>query len=257
MQTVATKTAAAEPWLRFCCHERIGGLAVDHDFSLAQPWTCIFGPSGSGKSTLLRLIAGLTPQHHGECLIFGRDLSKAPAHLRRVALVEQAPALFPHRNVEANVAFSRRSSPLDGNTGSASSLLDHLLDDFQLRSLRKSRTQTLSGGERQRVAIARALYSSPQVLLLDEVFTGMDAGLREDLITALQRHQQRTRMPILSVTHDVAEAFATAGEVLRIHNGRVVSQGPPPVVLAAERSRLMESLAAAGTGEGISTDFRT
>ncbi|MFN2975377.1 ABC transporter ATP-binding protein [Terriglobus aquaticus] len=203
----------------------------------------MFGPSGSGKSTLLRLIAGLLPQHSGVCQLHGRELRGMPPHRRRVVLVEQSPALFPNLNVEENITFARRSvfGRRDVEERRAT---DALLEDFQLGPLRGAAVHTLSGGERQRVAIARALYAEPKALLLDEVFTGMDAALRESLIAVLRRYQQRTGVPILSVTHDVGEAFATATELLRMRDGAVVAQGPPEQVLQAERSELLRSLAA-------------
>ena len=231
--TLAAQTAGATAWLRFTCDERIGGHTAAHDLALAHSWTCVFGPSGSGKTTLLRLLAGLTPQHTGTCQLRGRDVRALPPHRRRVAFVEQSPALFPHLNVERNVAFSNHG---------ASRAVETMLEDFHLVSLRRASVHTLSGGERQRVAIARALCSQPDALLLDEVFTGMDAALRSDLVGVLQRYQQRTAMPILSVTHDLGEAFATAGEVLRMHNGKVTAQGAPAEILAGERAALLRQL---------------
>ena len=235
-QEPATSPESQPPWLRLTCNERIGSHTVRHNIALSQPWTCIFGPSGSGKSTLLRLVAGLTPQRTGTCAVHGRELRSLPAHRRHGALVEQSPALFPHRNVERNVAFACPAAPDQHEVREA------LLTDFQLIPLRRKSIHTLSGGERQRVAIARALCSQPRALLLDEVFTGMDAALRTELIAVLQRYRERLGMPILSVTHDIGEALATSNEVLRIHDGEIIAQGTPAQVLSVERKDLLTRL---------------
>jgi ABC-type Fe3+/spermidine/putrescine transport system ATPase subunit len=232
------------PWLRLACDERLGGQRAAHDLKLTQPWTCLFGPSGSGKSTLLRLVAGLLPQHSGVCQLRGRELRGTPPHRRRIVLVEQSPALFPNLNVEENVVFARRFAFGKERSVEKRQAADALLEEFQLGPLRGAAVHTISGGERQRVALARALYAEPEALLLDEVFTGLDAALRKSLITVLREYQQRTGVPILSVTHDVGEAFATATEVLRMRNGAIVAQGPPDEVLQVERLDLLRSLAA-------------
>ncbi len=227
-------TAPQQPWLRQRCDERIGVFSVRHDLVLTMGWTVVFGSSGTGKSTWLRMLAGLVPQRTGSLLLNGINIRHIPTHLRRIGLVEQSPALFPHLNVQRNVSFGCKAEGRD---------VDELLEAFQLTPLRHADVRSLSGGERQRVAIARALASSPQVLLLDEVFTGMDAALRENLIQVLREYSQRKRLPIVSVTHDVAEVFATAEEVLRMQDGNIVAQGSPAQVLQEERANLSRKLA--------------
>lgn len=229
---------ATPPWLRQQCDERVGAFTVAHDLALSSGWTVLFGPSGTGKSTWLRMLAGLVPQRTGSLLLHGAEIRHLPAHRRRVALVEQSPALFPHRNVEQNVGFSARLNQKSRET------VDALLADFHLLPLRHADVRTLSGGERQRVAIARALCSSPRLLLLDEVFTGMDTPLQTELLAVLRRHTQRTGLPVISVTHNIAEAFATADEVLRMHSGQIVAQGAPSQVLREEREDLLQRLGA-------------
>ena len=225
-----------EPWLRQTCAERVGAFVFDHEVLLSAPWTAIFGPSGTGKSTWLRMLAGLLPQRTGSLTLLGRELRTVPTHKRRIALVEQSPALFPHRTVEDNVAFGCTSDP-----GHAE-FLAGVLDSFHLTALKRANIRALSGGERQRVAIARALCSRPRALLLDEVFTGMDAALRDELVSTLQGWQQRLNLPILSITHDVGEVFATADEVLRMRNGNFVAQSSPAEVLVQDREDLLKRL---------------
>ena len=227
---------STQPWLRQQCSEQVGAFRIQHSLELGTPWTVLFGPSGTGKSTWLRMLAGLLPQRSGFLQIAGEDVRSLPAYRRGVALVEQSPALFPNRDVLGNVAFACRTDPAKHVE------LDEMLRDFRLEGLRHAAVNTLSGGERQRVAIARALCSRPRALLLDEVFTGMDTALRTELIGTLQRYSGRMSLPILSVTHDVSEAFETAGEVLRMHDGHIVAQGPPAEVLRAEREDLLRRL---------------
>ncbi len=181
----------------------------------------VLGPSGSGKSTLLRAIAGLEPVAAGRVLIDGADQSAVPPARRGVAMVFQSFALFPHLDVERNIAFGLRArgEATDGVLETARSLrLDGLLD---------RRPGELSGGERQRVALARALVAGPRVLLLDEPLSNLDAQLRASARTEIRRVQERTGMTTLHVTHDQDEALALGHRVAVLHEGRVVQVGTP------------------------------
>lgn len=223
------------PWLEHACDERFGAFRLQCDVKLRHPWTVLFGPSGTGKSTWLRILAGLFPQRTGFLRLQGTDLREVPVHQRRIALVEQSPALFPHHNVAENVRFARAAD---------AARCDALMQAFHLKHLRSASIRALSGGERQRVAIARALASCPKLLLLDEVFTGMDAALQADLITVLREYSRRESLHIISVTHDIAEVFVTADEVLRMNEGRIVAQGGPADILREERAALLQTLSA-------------
>jgi ABC-type sulfate/molybdate transport systems ATPase subunit len=167
-----------------------------------------------------------------------------PAHLRCTRVAAQQTALFPHMTVRENIAFGARPA----NDGPApNTLVDQAIEQFHLGSLAAMLPAKLSGGERQRVAIARAAASaislrSGAILLLDEPFAGMDAKLRDELIADLQRSLAALRIPVLSVTHDVAEAFQLDAEVIKLAEGRVVEQGPVASVLADERARLLAQL---------------
>lgn len=233
---------------------RIGALQLDVTFTLTQPWTILFGPSGSGKTTVLRAMAGLIRSNDAR-IVFGPsgrqtlavDTGAAvflPAHLRCTRVAAQQTALFPHMTVRENIAFG----VLSANQASApAALVDQAIAQFRLGSLAPMLPAKLSGGERQRVAIARAAASAISladgaILLLDEPFTGMDAKLRDQLIDDLRQSLAVFRIPVLSVTHDVAEAFQLDAEVIKLAEGRVVEQGPVASVLAAERARLLRQL---------------
>ncbi len=224
------------PALHLCCKASIGALNIAVDFSAAKQWTVLFGPSGSGKSSLLRVIAGLW-QPQGVVVRLGDDdLSRRPAHLRRIGFVAQEPALFPHMNVLENVRFGLRAD------AEGRQVTDAALDLFQLQALRKARIGHLSGGERQRVALARALAPTPRLLLLDEVFTGMHLQQRDDLLRRVQQHCRQNGIPVLSVTHDTIEASLIADEVLKLEAGRVITRGAAAAVLANEREALRQTL---------------
>jgi molybdate transport system ATP-binding protein len=231
---------------------RIGTLAIDVKFALKQPWTVLFGPSGSGKSTILRAIAGLVRPDSGrvawsmgEAALFTKtpltvtvmDSSRkqfVAAYARTIPLAPQAPTLFPHWTVVENLTM-RRPSRLD--EGQA-------LELFRIAHLAGKRPAELSGGEAQRVNLARAATWTLEdgVLLLDEPFTGLDVALRSELMRDLKEWAANRNICVLSVTHDVAEAFQLGAEVIKIADGKVVAQGPVEVVLAEERKRLLEQL---------------
>ena len=221
---------------------RAGSLALDMDFETRCSWTVLFGLSGAGKSTVLRATCGLTSLPEQQIVLDGIDLTRQPSHRRRIAMVAQHTALFPHMTARENVLFSlnaRGELPRDQRSAHA----DRLLAQFHAGGVAGKTPRELSGGEQQRVAIARALASSPRLLLLDEAFTGLQSHLRADLVEEVKQWQRTSDVPVLSVTHDVAEALACADEVLRIANGRIIAQGRPGNVLADERDALLRQLA--------------
>jgi molybdate transport system ATP-binding protein len=242
------------PHLSVQLRHRLGALQLDIAFMLTQPWTVLFGPSGSGKSTVLRAIAGFVHPDAGRIVshFYGREFVMTDTanrvfvnpHRRSVRVAGQGAALFPHLTVRDNVAFGARSQT-DGTA--VTGIVEEAITRFQLRGLTEKLPSTLSGGERQRVAIARAATAavsldSGSILLLDEPFTGQDLRLRDELIEELRAWLALAGRPVLSVTHDVGEAFQLGTEVIKIAEGRVVEQGPVDVVLAGERRRLLEQL---------------
>jgi molybdate transport system ATP-binding protein len=242
------------PHLSVQLRHRLGALELDIAFTLTQPWTVLFGPSGSGKTTVLRAIAGFVQPDAGRIVsrFYGRELVMTdPAkrifvkpHERSVRVAGQGAALFPHLTVRENIAFGARSQT-DGTT--AAGIVDEATTRFQLSGLAGKLPSVLSGGERQRVAIARAATAAVSlnqgsILLLDEPFTGQDVRLRDELIEELRGWLALMGRPVLSVTHDVGEAFQLGTEVIKIAEGRIVQQGPVAEVLAGERERLLEQL---------------
>jgi ABC-type sugar transport system ATPase subunit len=185
----------------------------------------LLGPSGCGKTTLLRTIAGLEQPTEGEVLIGGQVVNGLPPRARKIAMVFQSYALYPHKTVLANIVFPLRAERVDKPERDrkarwAADLLGigHLLD-------RKPRQ--LSGGERQRVALARALVREPQVFLLDEPLSNLDAKLRASARDELKRFQQRVGTTTIYVTHDQAEAMGLGERIAVLDSGRVRQVGPP------------------------------
>ncbi len=185
----------------------------------------LLGPSGSGKTTLLRMIAGLERPTGGEVLIGGQVVNDLPPRARQIAMVFQSYALYPHKTVFANIAFplAARGIPKDDRperVNWASQLLGigHLLD-------RKPRQ--LSGGERQRVALARALVREPQVFLLDEPLSNLDAKLRASAREDLKEFQRRGGITTIYVTHDQVEAMGLGDRIAVLDKGRLQQVGTP------------------------------
>jgi molybdate transport system ATP-binding protein len=241
------------PHLNVQIQHRLGALQLDVAFTLTQPWTVLFGPSGSGKTTVLRAIAGFVRPDKGSIVscFYGREFVMTDTaqkifvkpHERNVRVAGQGAALFPHLTVRENIAFGARSE----TSGTAASIVQEAITRFQLHALAAKFPSMLSGGERQRVAIARAATAAVSlgqgsILLLDEPFTGQDVRLRDELIEELRDWLAFMERPVLSVTHDVGEAFQLGTEVIKIADGRVVQQGPVAEVLAEERERLLDQL---------------
>ena len=233
----------------------IGLLTIDVDFRLSCPWTILFGPSGSGKTTILRALAGLIRPDDARIVLreFNRQRvlvdtgagTFVPAYRRKVKLAAQRDTLFSHMSVRKNIAYGARGVASDGTR--FESIAETAIEQFRLKRFADAMPSTLSGGERRRVEIARAATSAmcardKSLLLLDEPFSGLDAPLRDELIADLRKTMEFFNIPVLSVTHDVAEAFQLEAEVIKIADGRVVAQGPVEVVLAEERKRLLAQL---------------
>ncbi|WP_376089300.1 ABC transporter ATP-binding protein [Roseomonas sp. CCTCC AB2023176] len=204
-----------------------GPAAVDA-LSLAVPrgvLLALLGPSGCGKTTTLRLIAGLERADAGCVLVAGRNVTALPPEARNMGVVFQSYALFPHLTAAGNVAFgleARRLPRAERDRRVAESLALVGLADLAGRKPR-----ALSGGQQQRVALARALAIRPDVLLLDEPLSALDAQLRDEVREEIRALQKRLSMTAVFVTHDQAEALAMADLVAVMHRGRLEQIGPP------------------------------
>lgn len=195
-------------------------LVVDAGSTVA-----VIGPSGSGKSTLLRAVAGLEPVVSGVVSLFGVDCTRMPPDQRRVGLMFQDHALFPHLDVAGNVAFGLRMRGADDATIAARTA--EVLDLVGLSGFDRRSVDALSGGEAQRVALARSLAPEPTVLMLDEPLGSLDRVLREELVADLRHIFHDPELTVLHVTHDQQEAFTIADEVVVMRDGVVAQRGVP------------------------------
>ena len=175
--------------------------------------TAILGSSGSGKSTLLHLIAGLAFPDSGQILLNQVDITRLPCEKRSIGLIFQDYALFPHLTVEKNVGFALKSHRLP--------LVDEMLDLVKMRAFKKRYPHELSGGEQQRVAIARSLAARPDVLLLDEPFSNLDANLKKEVRREMKAILRVSKTTAVLVTHDVEDAYDLADKVIYLKEGKV------------------------------------
>ena len=184
----------------------------------------VLGPSGCGKTTLLRVVGGFEEPDAGTVSVEGRDVTHVPAHARRIAMVPQEGALFPHLSVADNIGFGLPRRERRGTR------VGELLALAGLDGLGDRMPYELSGGQQQRVAVARALAPGPSVVLLDEPFSALDAGLRaairDDVLGLLRDHETTA----LLVTHDQDEALSAADVVAVMRDGVIVQSGPPAEV---------------------------
>jgi ABC-type Fe3+/spermidine/putrescine transport system ATPase subunit len=177
----------------------------------------ILGPSGSGKSTLLKMVAGLEPLDDGHVLFDGQDITTLASERRRFALMFQDFALFPHLDVQDNVAFGLVEQGVRRADARAQACA--MLERFGLQAFARARVTQLSGGEQQRVALARALITQPRVLLLDEPFSALDAALRLQLRDEFRQRIAEFNMATMLVTHDETEARAMGSSGYRVVQG--------------------------------------
>jgi ABC-type Fe3+/spermidine/putrescine transport system ATPase subunit len=180
----------------------------------------ILGPSGSGKTTLLTVIAGLGPSLGGRVCLAGQDITTLPPESRRIGMVFQDGALFPHLTVRENIWFGPKALRLPGIART-----DDLLGQLGITHLADRAPRTLSGGERQRVALARALAIQPRLLLLDEPLSALDQPTREDMRGQLRQILAQQSTPAIHVTHDRDEAFTLADDLAIIAGGTIRQAG--------------------------------
>ncbi len=214
------------------------GFSLDVTLRCEPGVTVLFGASGAGKTLTLNLLAGLTAPDRGRVMLGDELLFDAqrnlhvPPRARGIGYVFQSETLFPHMTVAENMIFPlAKVPPLERRRR-----LNHLLEVFRISDLAGRLPRELSGGERQRVTLARALAADPRLLLLDEPARGLDYELRHDLYAVLRQVREQYPIPIVVVTHDLAEAFLLAGRMYIYRLGRVEQEGAPDAVYAAPRS---------------------
>jgi len=209
---------------------------VDLDVREGEFFTLV-GPSGCGKTTTLRVVAGLETPDAGTVRFGGRDVAGVPPEARGVGVVFQHYALFPTMTVRENVAYGLRfHEPTDGTVDER---VDDLLGLVDLEGTGDRAPDELSGGQRQRVALARALAPEPDVLLLDEPLSSLDARLRERLRLELKRIQRELGVTTVYVTHDQAEALAVSDRVAVLNDGRVEQVGEPAALYRRPETRFV------------------
>lgn len=206
-------------------------FVLEAEFAVAAgEFFSILGPSGSGKTTLLRLIAGFERPDRGRIILGGADVTNLPPQHRRVGMVFQDFALFPHLSVAGNIGYGLKIRGM--SPGQRRRRIDELLALTGLDGFHDRAPSSLSGGEKQRVAVARALAADPLVLLLDEPFSALDQGLRRRLRREIRDLQRRAGFTAIFVTHSQEEAFALSDRMLVMSRGRVERVGTPEEVYA-------------------------
>jgi len=218
--------------------KRYGALAAIDSLTLdiwQGEFFALLGPSGCGKTTLLRLLAGFESPSAGRILLDGEDIGAVPPHRRPVNMMFQNYALFPHLNVERNIAFGLRQDNAGGRE--IADRVAEMLALVQLRGYGKRRVGQLSGGQRQRVALARALIKRPRVLLLDEPMAALDKKLRGETQFELMELQRRLGTTFVIVTHDQEEAMIVADRIAVMNQGRLAQVAPPAEIYERPHSR--------------------
>jgi sn-glycerol 3-phosphate transport system ATP-binding protein len=185
----------------------------------------LLGPSGCGKSTTLRLIAGLEQPDSGTVMIGGADVTHLTPAERRIAMVFQSYALFPHLSVAENIVFGLRVRRV--SRAERDARLKRVADMVGLSQLLDRKPSQLSGGQRQRVALGRSIIAEARVCLMDEPLSNLDAKLRHEMRTEIRALQQRLGMTMVYVTHDQTEAMTMADRVVLMRDGQVEQNGPP------------------------------
>ena len=199
----------------------------------------LLGPSGCGKTTILRSIAGLVSPTAGEIIVAGRRINDVPIYKRNIGLVFQNYALFPHKTVADNIAFGLkyRSVP----KGQIAAKVKRALDMVRLPGVEKKLPSQLSGGQQQRIALARAIVIEPDVLLLDEPLSALDANLREEMRVELKIIQREVGITTIFVTHDQEEALAMSDRIVVMNHGLIEQNGTPEDVYRKPASKFVAS----------------
>ncbi len=212
---------------------RLGAFALGVQFETGGGLIALFGRSGSGKTSVINIIAGLTTPHEGRVvvgdtpLIDTRSGIDVPRHRRRVGYVFQEGRLFPHLTVRQNLLYGRWFA----GQGEQGDHMDRVVDLLGIGSLLQRRPGRLSGGEKQRVAIGRALLADPRLLLMDEPLASLDDARKAEILPYIERLRDQSRIPIVYVSHSIAEVARLASTVVLLSEGRVAAVGPTSEVM--------------------------
>jgi len=198
---------------------------------------CLLGGSGSGKTTLLRMLAGFETPTSGALYIDGADMSTIPPYERPVNMMFQSYALFPHMNVEKNVAFGLEQEGV--SRADIRRQVEEILEIVKMGGFGARKPHQLSGGQRQRIALARALVKRPKLLLLDEPLAALDKKLREHTQFELINIQQRLGVTFIVVTHDQEEAMTLGTRLGVMNHGRIVQVGSPSDIYESPANRFV------------------
>jgi len=185
----------------------------------------LLGPSGCGKTTILRMLGGFDTPTRGEILLDGKDISKIPPNKRPINTVFQKYALFPHLNVYDNIAFGLKLKNVDKKTQDEK--VKKALEMVDLEGFEKRSIDTLSGGQQQRIAIARAVVNEPEVLLLDEPLSALDAKMRKEMQIELKEMHKKLGITFIFVTHDQEEALTMSDKIVVMSDGEIQQIGTP------------------------------
>ena len=212
---------------------RLGGFTLDAAFDSEGGLTALFGRSGAGKTSLINAIAGLYRPQRGYVAVDGEVLTDTatghfvPAHRRRVGYVFQEGRLFPHLNVRQNLLYGRWFAPKAASGGE----FDHIVELLGIGQLLTRRPANLSGGEKQRVAIGRALLARPRLLVMDEPLASLDEGRRAEILPYVERLRDEMHIPIVYVSHSIAEVARLATTLVVLSDGEVAAIGPTAEIM--------------------------
>ena len=221
-ETAVELNAVTLAYGRFVAVDNVS-LAIDKG-----SFVTLLGPSGCGKTTILRSIAGLVDPTAGDIRIMGRRVNDIPIHKRNIGLVFQNYALFPHKTVHDNIAFGLKYRGVDKDV--IAGKVARALEMVRLPGVERKLPSELSGGQQQRIALARAIVIEPDVLLLDEPLSALDANLREEMRIELKAIQREVGITTIFVTHDQEEALAMSDRVIVMNHGVVEQSGTPEEV---------------------------
>lgn len=223
-----------------------GAPSVDHvDFDLEKgEMLALLGPSGCGKTTILRMVAGLIMPTSGSIQLNGQDIAQTPVHRRNMGMVFQSYALFPHMSVAENVAFGLEMRGVP--KADRATLVERALDLVKLKGFGDRRITQLSGGQQQRCAIARSLVIEPDLLLLDEPLSNLDAKLRDEMREEIRDIQSRTGVTAIFVTHDQDEALSMADRLAVMSAGKIEQIGSPRAIFDRPATEFVANFIGAG-----------